>query len=89
MAKEATNLKPSKQVEQYCLTGHKNTRESTFECMGAEKQTAERSDFIIFYLFSHTKLLTGIAYKLKQLLNYFTPEQHHLYHSSPFQPVCL
>jgi len=56
MVKEATNLKPSKQVEQYCLTGHKNTRESTFECMGAEKQPAERSDFIIF-------LLSFFAYK--------------------------
>ena len=73
MAKEATNPKPSKQVEQYCLAGHRNTCESTFEYMGAEKQTAERSDFVIFFLlsFSHTKRLTGVAYKLKQLLSYF------------------
>ena len=43
---------------------HKNTRECTFECAGAGKQTAEKVGF--FHL-SHTKLLTSKTYKLKQL----------------------
>ena len=47
MAKEATNLKPRMQ---YCLAVHKNTREHTDEYAGAEKQTAEKSDFVIFFL---------------------------------------
>jgi len=69
MAKEATNPKPSMQRERYCLAVHKYTRERTFEYAGAEKQTAEK---VIIFLLSHTKLLTSIAYKLKQLLSYFT-----------------
>ena len=43
--------------------------ELTFEYTGAEKQTAEK---VRFCLLSHTKLLTSIAYKLKQLFSYFT-----------------
>ena len=74
MAK-ATNPKPSMQREWYCLAVHKNTRERTFEYAGAEKQTAEKVGFrhlLSFFLLSHTKLLTSIAYKLKQILSYFT-----------------
>jgi len=32
----------------------------------------KKSDFIIIFLLSHTKLLTSIAYTLKQLLSYIT-----------------
>jgi len=39
--------------------------------VGAEKKTSKKSDFIVFFLLSHTKLLTSIAYQLKQLLSYF------------------
>jgi len=54
---------------------HKNTRKRTFEYTGAEKQTAEKVRFrhfllFSFFLLSHTKLLTSIAYKRKQL-SYF------------------
>ena len=56
MAKEATNPKPSMQREWSCLVVHKYTRERTFEYAGAEKQTAEKSDFVVFFLLSHTKL---------------------------------
>jgi len=52
MAKEATNP-------------NKNTRKRTFEYVGTEKQTAEE---VRFRHLSHTKLLTSITYKLKQLL---------------------
>ena len=73
MAKEATNPKPSVQRERYCLAVHKYTRERTFEYAGAEKQTAEKVGFrhllSFFLLLSHTRLLTSIAYKLKQLLS--------------------
>ena len=48
MAKEATNPKPSMQREWYFLAVHKYTHERTFEYVGAEKQTAEKSDFVIF-----------------------------------------
>jgi len=73
MAKEATNPKSSMQGEWYWLAVHKNTRERTFECVGAEKQTAEKVEFRhLSFKSSHTKLLTSIAYKLKQLLSYFT-----------------
>jgi len=41
----------------------------TFEYTRAEKQTAEK---VGFRHLSHTKLSTSIAYKLKQLLGYFT-----------------
>jgi len=51
MAKEATNPKPSMQRERCCLVVHQNTRERTFEYVGAEKQTTEKSDFIIFSFF--------------------------------------
>ena len=47
---------------------HKNTREHTFEYTRAEKQTAEK----VSASFSHMQLSTSIAYKLKQLLGYFT-----------------
>ena len=63
------------QREGYCLAVYKNTREHTVEYAGAEKQTAEKvgfrhlSFFLSFFLLSHTKLLTSIAYKLKQLLS--------------------
>ena len=43
------------QRERYCLAVHKNTCERIFEYAGAEKQTADKSDFIIFFfLLSHT-----------------------------------
>jgi len=29
--------------------------------LGAEKQTIKKSEFVIFFPFSHTKLLTSIA----------------------------
>jgi len=45
MAKEATNSKPSMQIEQYCLAVHKNTCKCTFECTGVEKQTTEKVRF--------------------------------------------
>jgi len=53
---------------------HKNTRKHIVEYTGAEKQTAEKGQISssFFLLLSHTKLLTSIAYKLKQLLSYFT-----------------
>jgi len=74
MAKEATNSKPSMQREWYCLAVHKNTHEHTFEYAETEKQAAEKLDFVIFFTFllSQAKLLTSIAYKLKQLLSYVT-----------------
>jgi len=80
----------------YCLAVHKNTCKHTIEYAGAEKQTAKKVDFVIFlssfffFLLSHTKLLTSIAYKLKQLLSYFTHRMTYPFHrSSPFQPVSL
>ena len=74
MAEEVTIPKPSMQREGYCLAVHKYTRERTFEYAGAEKQTAEKVGFrhllsSSFFLLSHTKLLTSIAYKLQQLLS--------------------
>jgi len=76
MAKEATNPKPSMQRKWYCLAVHKNTCENTIEYVGAEKQTAKKVGFrhplSFFFLLSHTRLLTSIAYKLKHLLSYFT-----------------
>jgi len=50
MAKAATNPKTSMQREGYCLAVHKNTHERTSEYWGAEKRTAEKSDFVIFFL---------------------------------------
>ena len=66
--------------EWYCLAIHKNTRKRTVDYAGAVKETAEKvgfrhllsSFFLSFFLLSHTKLLTSIAYKLKQILSYFT-----------------
>ena len=53
MAKEATNPKPSMQRKWYSLEVHKNTREHTFEYVGAEKQTAENVGFhhLSFFFF--------------------------------------
>ena len=68
IAKEATNPKPSMQIDWYCLAGHKNTRKCTFEYAGVEKKIAEKVRFC--HLLSHIKLLTSIAYQLKQLLSY-------------------
>ena len=62
MAKEATNPKPSKQVEQYCLAGHKNTRESTFEYTEAEKQTTEKVRFRYLLSFFSYKPLDWRSY---------------------------
>jgi len=45
MQLQATNPKPSMRREQYCLAVHKNTCECTFECTGAERQTAEKVGF--------------------------------------------
>jgi len=45
MAKEATSPKPNMHRELYCLAVHKNTRDCTFEYMGAEKQIAEKVGF--------------------------------------------
>ena len=69
----------------------KNTHKHTFEYIGAEKQTAEEVGFrhLCLLLLSHTKLLTSIAYKLKQLLSYFTHRTTSLFRTSPFQPGCL
>jgi len=57
-----------------CL--QKYIHERTFEYTGAEKQMLKKSDFVIFFLLllllPNTKLLTSMAYKLQQLLSYFT-----------------
>jgi len=45
------NAVPSMQREWYCLAAHKYTRERTFEYAGTEKQTAEKSDFVMFLSF--------------------------------------
>ena len=68
MAKEATNTKPSVQIDIYCQAVHKNVY--TLEYAGAKKQII---DFVIFLSYSfffliYTKLLTSIAYQLKQCL---------------------
>ena len=54
MTKEAANHKPSMQREWYCLAVQKYTRKRTFEYAGAEKQTAEEVDFVIFLSLSAT-----------------------------------
>ena len=66
----------TKHAERMILpSSRKNTREHTFEYAGAEQQTAGKVGFrhllSSFFLLSHTKLLTSIAYKLKHLLSYF------------------
>ena len=79
MVKEATIPKSSMRREWYCLAVHKNTRKRTTEYTGAEEQTVEKvgfrhllsSFFFLLSSFSY-KLLTSIAYKLKQILSYFT-----------------
>jgi len=69
MAKEATNSTPSMQIERYCLAVHKKP----LSAQEWRNRQLKKSDFVIFFLLlSHTKLLTSIAYKLKQLLSYFT-----------------
>ena len=45
MPKEATNPKPSMQIEWHCIAVHKHTHECTLEYMGAEKQTTEKVGF--------------------------------------------
>ena len=72
MAKEATNIKPSKEREWYCLAVHENTCKRTFEYAGAENRLPKRLEFVAFILLfflllilSHPKLLTSIAYKLQ------------------------
>jgi len=65
MAKEATNSKPSMQLQWYCL---KNSRKHTLEYVGGKNRLLESPISSVFFL-SHTKLL---AYQLKQLLSYFT-----------------
>jgi len=58
MAKEATNPKPSRQREWYCLAVHQNTCELTFDYVGAEKQTTEKVGFcnLSFSSFSYKTL---------------------------------
>ena len=63
-------LGPAGRARSMRLAG-KSSCERTFEYAGAEKQTAKKVGFVIFVL-SHAKLLTSIAYKLKQLSSYFT-----------------
>ena len=50
MAKEATNPKPSVQIDIYCQAVHKNVY--TLEYAGAKKQTTEKFDFVILYKIS-------------------------------------
>ena len=63
----------TKHAERMILLSSSQIYSRTYlEYAGAEKQTAEKVGFrhlLSFFLFSHTKLLTSIAYKLKQLLS--------------------
>ena len=67
MAKEATNPKSSIQTEWYCLAVHKITWDIPWSARELRNCPLKKSDFVVSY-----KLLTSIAYKLKQLLSYFT-----------------
>ena len=67
MAKEATNPKSSIQTEWYCLAVHKITWDIPWSARELRNCPLKKSDFVFSY-----KLLTSIAYKLKQLLSYFT-----------------
>jgi len=50
-----------------------NSSQKTLSAQEWRNRQLKKSDFVIFFLLlSHTKLLTSIAYKLKQLLSYFT-----------------
>ena len=62
IAKEATKPQ-TKHADRLVLP-----RKCTFEYAGVEKQIAEKVRFC--HLLSHIKLLTSIAYQLKQILSY-------------------
>ena len=50
MAKEATNPKPSVQIEWYYLVVHKNTHESTLDYAGVQKQIDEKVLFFFIII---------------------------------------
>ena len=80
----------TKHAERMILpSSSQNTCKHTFEFTRAEKQTAEKVKFHHhLFLLSHAKLLTSIAYKLKQLLSYFINRMTSLSSQQSFS-ACL
>ena len=64
-----TPNKACMQIDLYCLAVHQNTCES-YLCV--RRELRHRPPKVGFGHLSNTNLLTSIAYKLKQLLSYFT-----------------